>query len=582
PAELLRHHRAAGSAHWPLLAEAAADAALRAGRAAEAVTLLTAAAEHTAGRRRARVVLKLSRAALTGLPDPGTVALLRSVLDGPAPPPAVRGELRLNTGLLLRNQTGAGAAGRNEIAEAIADLTHAPGLATRAMSALAVPAVDGWPFSRHLEWLGRAEELAAGVDDPVVRITLRTNRASTLMFTADPRAWQAVRELPAEARSPAEWQHLVRAHTNLAHAALGLGHPGPAGRFLARAEELLHGSQSAYYAGLARTARLLLDRATGRWAGLDGRAAAAAAEYADIPVLAAEATLLCGLQALAAGRTGAARQLLDRARESVRLDTGTVTAGAAGALCRIELAAGHPGRAWAHAGPAIDTLRRIEAWVWAADVLPGGVRALLRLGERAAARALTEEFADGVAGRDAPAPRAALAACRAALAEPSRPAATAAADLTIDEAAARWTEAERAWAGAGRPYEAARARLARGRVALTAGRPDGGEDVVAAIDRFAGLGAHWDLAAARRVLKEAGITPPARGGRRSYGDALSPREREVAELAARGLGNAEIAGRLVLSRRTVEHHVAGAMRKLAVTSRTALAGALDDTGTDGG
>jgi DNA-binding NarL/FixJ family response regulator len=52
---------------------------------------------------------------------------------------------------------------------------------------------------------------------------------------------------------------------------------------------------------------------------------------------------------------------------------------------------------------------------------------------------------------------------------------------------------------------------------------------------------------------------------------LTPREREVAELVAQGLSNREIAGRLVLSERTIESHVANIFAKLQCTSRTQIA-----------
>lgn len=52
---------------------------------------------------------------------------------------------------------------------------------------------------------------------------------------------------------------------------------------------------------------------------------------------------------------------------------------------------------------------------------------------------------------------------------------------------------------------------------------------------------------------------------------LSPRETEVVDLVKHGLTNPEIARRLFISRRTVESHVASAMRKLGAANRTQLA-----------
>jgi len=52
---------------------------------------------------------------------------------------------------------------------------------------------------------------------------------------------------------------------------------------------------------------------------------------------------------------------------------------------------------------------------------------------------------------------------------------------------------------------------------------------------------------------------------------LSPREREVAELVAQGLSDREISSRLVISRRTVESHVAHIFTKLGLSSRVRLA-----------
>jgi DNA-binding NarL/FixJ family response regulator len=52
---------------------------------------------------------------------------------------------------------------------------------------------------------------------------------------------------------------------------------------------------------------------------------------------------------------------------------------------------------------------------------------------------------------------------------------------------------------------------------------------------------------------------------------LSRREREVAQLLARGLSNREIAGRLYLSERTIDNHVHHILDKLGFDSRVQVA-----------
>jgi ATP/maltotriose-dependent transcriptional regulator MalT len=56
--------------------------------------------------------------------------------------------------------------------------------------------------------------------------------------------------------------------------------------------------------------------------------------------------------------------------------------------------------------------------------------------------------------------------------------------------------------------------------------------------------------------------------------ALTRREQEVAALACQGLSNADIAGKLVVSVRTVESHLYSAYGKLGVSDRAALAAVL--------
>jgi len=77
---------------------------------------------------------------------------------------------------------------------------------------------------------------------------------------------------------------------------------------------------------------------------------------------------------------------------------------------------------------------------------------------------------------------------------------------------------------------------------------------------------------ARSELLAAGGRP--RRERTTGLDALTSRERQIAELAAGGLGNPEIAERLFVTRKTVESHLRSVFRKLGVRRRDELGEAL--------
>jgi DNA-binding CsgD family transcriptional regulator len=55
---------------------------------------------------------------------------------------------------------------------------------------------------------------------------------------------------------------------------------------------------------------------------------------------------------------------------------------------------------------------------------------------------------------------------------------------------------------------------------------------------------------------------------------LTPRQRQICELAAAGKGNKAISRELFLSIKTVETHLAAAYRKLGVSTRSGLLPAL--------
>jgi DNA-binding CsgD family transcriptional regulator len=118
------------------------------------------------------------------------------------------------------------------------------------------------------------------------------------------------------------------------------------------------------------------------------------------------------------------------------------------------------------------------------------------------------------------------------------------------------------------PLEAARAQheLAR---ALSEGAQEAAvAEARLALRSFERIGATADADAAAALLRRLG----ARGRRfpRHVGE-LTRRETEVLALLAEGCSNAEIAQRLVISRRTAEHHVAHILAKLGLRSRAEVA-----------
>jgi DNA-binding CsgD family transcriptional regulator len=117
------------------------------------------------------------------------------------------------------------------------------------------------------------------------------------------------------------------------------------------------------------------------------------------------------------------------------------------------------------------------------------------------------------------------------------------------------------------PYEAALALAGSGDV----------DRLRRAFDELRALGAHRAAALVARRLAERGVRGLPRGphaGTRANPAGLTPRQLEVLTLISQGLRNAEISERLVVSAKTVDHHVSAILRKLNVSTRTAAAYSL--------
>jgi DNA-binding NarL/FixJ family response regulator len=133
------------------------------------------------------------------------------------------------------------------------------------------------------------------------------------------------------------------------------------------------------------------------------------------------------------------------------------------------------------------------------------------------------------------------------------------------EIAGDWQGAAAAWERLGRTYDAALTRIVSSQ-----------DDAVlrAALAVLDDLGARATAAAARRRMKELGITAIPRGPRpatRAAPAGLTAREQEVLALLAEGLPDREISRRLFISQRTVHHHVSSVLSKIGVSTRTTAA-----------
>ncbi len=128
-----------------------------------------------------------------------------------------------------------------------------------------------------------------------------------------------------------------------------------------------------------------------------------------------------------------------------------------------------------------------------------------------------------------------------------------------------------AFAHLGMPLETGRARLLLAACLKETERETCEAEARSALADFEGLGAGRDSDEAAAFLRGLGVRA-ARSGPKNLGT-LTRREHEVLALLGEGASNPEIAERLYVSRKTVEHHVAHVLSKLGLRNRAEAAAA---------
>ncbi|MFD3969682.1 ATP-binding protein [Streptomyces cyaneofuscatus] len=571
--QIAHHTRAAGDREaWFGRAEAAVDHAAELGDTGTAGDLLRQilAEFQLPGDMRSRAALALAQIAVDGVDCTANAQVLRRLLADPELPAVTRGEIRLGLGILLINHAE-DRSGFAELEQSVAELDGRPERQARAMIAMVV---NDWDDQR-VRWAEKAELLVRDSTDEAAKAAVRATRITALAFAGDPGVWELLERLPRHGEDLEVLRQTTRALYNTADCGIGLGHDRRAHALLVETREVAKRSGSLHLEAHCQVEVLRLDFHAGRWAGLEDRFAALSAAYPDVTFVGSEQNYCLAALDLAHGRRAAA---LERYRNAASdgersPDVSRALRAAAGTVA-VHLAQGADREAWAAAAPAVTLLERTGVWVRALGLLPVAVQAALAAGERPAAEDIVRTARRATKDLDAPGAFAELTLAQGLLLG----------ETDVPEAAALLAEAHRRWQEIGRPYESAQAAEHLGRALAATDRSHAVERLTEAVDAYTRLGAPADASRCRHHLESRGLAGPARRGRRGYGDRLSPREREVADLLARGATNQEIAQTLFLSPRTVEQHVARALKKLNATRGTVRnhipsAPEQDDTGS---
>ena len=428
-----------------------------------------------------------------------------------------------------------------EAVELLEGLAPGPELAM-AYSNLSQLAMLAGDTDEAVAWGGRAIELAESLGQTEILAHALNNVGTAEMGDLRPAGQATLERSLALAQANGLEEHVARAYTNLASIALNQRAYALAARY--RDQGIRYCAERDLDTwGLAMLAdQAQADFEHGRWTEATRAVEAVLRDPRTSPPSRIDALVVLGLVRARRGDPGVWAPL----DEALTLGTGT---GEPGELQRLgPVAAARAEAAWLEGDPtparavveaALDLVDRTRSYAWLAGELAFWLR---RLG--GPDRLPPGGLADGVA-------------------EPF-----------VLQLAGDWEAAAASWRALGCPYEAAAALAGGGLEA----------QLRTALAELQRLGARPLATRVARQLRDLGARGLSRGPRpatRANPANLTPRETEVLALVAEGLRNADIAQRLFVSPKTVDHHVSSILAKLGVRTRSEAALAATRLGIDG-
>jgi DNA-binding CsgD family transcriptional regulator len=392
-----------------------------------------------------------------------------------------------------------------------------------------------------LAWGGRAIALAERLGQTEILVHALNNVGTVDWCQGRPAGQRTLERSLALALADGLEEHAARAYTNLAFSALNLRHYRLASRYLDEGVRYCTERDLDTWRLYMLASQARCDFEQGRWTAATRTVEVVLRDPRTAPVSRIEALAVLGRLRARRGDPGVWPPLDEALTLATR--TGELQRLGPVAVARAEAAwlEGDPAAARGVVEDALDLAERVagQTWLW-----PTGELAfwLWRLG--GPDRLPMSGLPDGVA-------------------EPFR------LQMAGDRAAA----ADR-WRALDCPYEAA-AALADS---------DQEPQLREALTELEWLGARPLAAAVARKLRELGVRGLARGPRpstRANPANLTARETEVLALVTKGLRNADIARRLFVSPKTVDHHVSAILAKLGVRTRGEAAQAAARLGING-